>query len=290
MNEIFTVGGFCFRLICPEGVTPPENFLKFRGGDDPSYTYTVTHSGDFPPPAGAVLARRADLLVTEEEGLERRWIGVRGNPAPYACYRETAPDGAEVFLDAARLGELNIDPVFASLLALERRQAALDALVLHCTYVEYRGQAILFSAPSETGKTTQANLWEKHRGARTVNGDRGLLQKLGGRWHARGWPVCGTSGVCHNRDLPIRAVVMLSQAPQDRAEPLGAMKAFTQLYSQITVNRWNRAQTQRAMELIEDLVGSVPVYHLACTMNETAVEALEAALGSPSGRAVSEAD
>ena len=278
MNEIFTIGGFCFRLICPEGVTPPENFLKFRGGEDPRYTYTITLADEFPPVEGAVAARRADLLVTEEDGLECRYIGVRGDPAPYACYRETAPDAAEIMLDAARLGSLNIDPVFVSLLALERRQAALDALILHCAFVEYRGQAILFSAPSETGKTTQANLWEKHRGARTVNGDRGLLQKLSGRWHARGWPVCGSSGVCHNRDLPIRAVVMLSQAPRDRAEPLGAMRAFTQLYSQITVNRWNRAQTQHAMELLEDLVGSVPVCHLACTMEETAVEALEAVL------------
>ena len=278
MNEIFTIGGFCFRLICPEGVTPPENFLKFRGGGEPRYTYTITLSADFPAPVGRILARREDLLVTEEDGLECRYIGVKGSPAPYACYQETAPDAASVLLDPRRLDELDCDPFFVSLLALERRQAALDALILHCAFVEYRGQAILFSAPSETGKTTQANLWEKHRGARTVNGDRGLLQKLDGRWHARGWPVCGSSGVCHSRDLPIRAVVMLSQAPEDRAEPLGAMKAFTQLYSQITVNRWNRAQTQHAMALIEDLVESVPVFHLACTMNETAVEALEAAL------------
>ena len=281
LNEIFTIGDFCFRLVCPEGVTPPENFLKFRGGDDPRYTYTITLSADFPAPEGRVLARREDLLVTEAEGLECRWIGVKGSPAPYACYQETAPDAASVRLDPRRLHELDCDPFFVSLLALERRQMDLGGLILHCAYAEYRDRAILFTAPSGTGKSTQANLWEQYRGAETVNGDRALLQKIGDAWYARGWPVCGSSGICHSRDLPIRAIVVLSQAPEDRAEALAPVQAFTRLYSEITVNRWNRAAALRAMELTEDLASAVPVLHLACTMEQTAVEALEQAMEGP---------
>ena len=30
MNSIFRIGDFCFRLIAPEGVTPPENFMLFE--------------------------------------------------------------------------------------------------------------------------------------------------------------------------------------------------------------------------------------------------------------------
>ena len=78
--------------------------------------------------------------------------------------------------------------------------------------------------------------------------------------------------------MPIRAIVMLSQAPEDRAERLSPMKAFTQIYSQITVNRWNRDANVRAMALLEDLIADVPVYHLACTMNESAVQTLEKAI------------
>lgn len=278
MNEIFTIGDFCFRLICPAEVAVPENFLKFRGGSHPEYTYTVELADGFPVPEGTPAARREDLLVFRRNDLECRYIGVKGRPEPYACYQETAADAARILLDRSRLAGMHIDPVFVSLLALERRQMEKDALILHCAFVEWEGEALLFSAPSETGKTTQANLWEKYRGARTVNGDRGLLQKRNGRWHARGWPVCGSSGVCENRDLPVRAIVMLSQAAEDRAVRLSPMKAFSEIYSQITVNRWNRRANLRAMELTEDLIGSVPVFHLACTMNETAVLALEDAL------------
>lgn len=278
MNEIFTIGDFCFRLRCPEGVVPPENFMKFLGGSDPVYEYSVELSSAFPATEGRVLARREDILVTAKEGLECRYIGVRGQDRPYACYQERDDRSAFVLLDPERVRSLNIDPVFCSLLALERRQAQFGAMVLHCAYVEYEGKAILFSAPSETGKTTQANLWERFRGAKTVNGDRSLLQKIDGTWMARGWPVCGSSGVCHNRELPIRAVVMLSQAPEDRVWVLSPANAFSQLYSQITVNRWNRKDNLDTMDRIEDLIQGVPVLHLACTMNESAVIALEEAL------------
>lgn len=275
MNEIFTIGDFCFRIICDDCVEIPENFLKFRGGSAPVFTYTIRAEDAFPAPEGRVLARREDLLVTENVFGERRWVGVKGNPEPYAYYEETAENAAQILLRMDTYNRLNCDPVFTSLLALERRQIERNALILHCAYVAYKGEAILFSAPSETGKTTQGNLWEKYRGARTVNGDKGLIQKVGGRWFVRGWPVCGSSEVCHNEQMPIRAIVMLSQAPVDSVERLSPMKAFTQIFSQITVNRWHRASNLRAMELLEELIGDVPVYHLACTMNESAVQTLE---------------
>ena len=283
MNDIFTIGSFCFRLICPAAMALPENFLKFRGGRDPRYTYTLTLTDRFPEPRGRVLARREDLLLLGRGSLETRYIGVRGNPVPYACYEEISDRAAGVYLAPDRAEFARVDPAFVSLLALERRQADLDALILHCAYVEYRGGAILFTAPSGTGKSTQANLWEQYREAETVNGDRALVQKTGDTWYARGWPVCGSSGICRSRDLPIRAVVVLAQAPEDRAEPLAPIQAFTRLYSEITVNRWNRAAALRAMELTEDLAAAVPVFHLACTMEHTAVEVLEQAMEGASG-------
>lgn len=210
--------------------------------------------------------------------LESRLIGVKGTEGYYACYRETGPDRAEVVLARDRIEGLHIDPVFTSLLALERRMIRRDSLVLHCAYVLDHGEAILFSAPSETGKTTQANLWEKYRGSRTVNGDRALLGKIDGCWHAQGWPVCGTSEVCSNEAHPIRAIVMLSQAKENRAERLTPGQAFPLLYSQITINRWNMEDHIRAMDLMEKLLAELPVYHLGCTISREAVTCLENAL------------
>ena len=274
----YTIGNFCFRLILPEEITPPEHFEIFRGGTEPEFTYTVRLTDQLPPPEGKVIARRDDLLVTACAGGECRWIGVRGQAAPYACYRELSRQEAEVLLIRERVSHLHIDPVFTSLLALERHLIRRDGLILHCAYMVYEGSAILFSAPSETGKTTQANLWERTRGSRTVNGDRSLLQCVNGVWTARGWPVCGSSEVCHNEDFPIRAIVMLSQEKVDKAEPMTPVQAFSQVLSQITMNKWNRKASVHVMDLTEQLTAAVPVFHLGCTMEETAVEALEKVL------------
>lgn len=283
MDKLFQIGEFVFRLCCPEEVTPPENFMKFEcASGSPEYTYHIEVSDALPLPEGTVSARRPDLTVfchkTDEGAFESRLIGVKGRKDPYACYREVAEDRAEIVLVRDEIKELHIDPVFTSLLALERRLVKKDSMVLHCAYVEYKGEAVLFSAPSETGKTTQANLWEKYRGSRTVNGDRALLGKIDGRWTARGWPVCGTSEVCFNEDVPIRAVVMLGQAEENHAEKLSPGRAFPLLYSQITVNKWNREDHIHIMDLTEDFLGNVPVFHLGCTISEEAVECLEKVL------------
>lgn len=286
MDKIFQIGDFVFRLCFPEEAAPPENFMKFEkrpasgANPVPEYTYLIKVSDCLPQPEGKVIARRPDLTVLQNGERESRLIGVKGNPDFYAFYQEVAADRAEVTLVRDRIAELHIDPVFTSLLALERRQIKKDAMVLHCAYIEYRGEAILFSAPSETGKTTQANLWEKYRGSRTVNGDRSLLGKRDGRWTAQGWPVCGTSEVCHNESIPVRVVVMLRQAQENRAQRMTPGQAFPLLYSQITVNKWNTQDHIHTMDLMEDFLGSVPVIHLGCTISREAVDCLEEALQS----------
>lgn len=205
-------------------------------------------------------------------------IGVKGIKGYYACYRETSGSSAEVMLSPKRLQSLHIDPVFTSLLALERRLLPRNQMILHCAYIYFRGEAVLFSAPSETGKTTQANLWEKYAGSRTVNGDRALLGMVDGYWAAQGWPVCGTSEVCFNEAYPVRAIVMLSQGRENRVRCLKASEAFMLLYSQITVNGWSRESVTQTMDLIEKLLSQVPVYQLTCTISEEAVECLKKVL------------
>ena len=144
--------------------------------------------------------------------------------------------------------------------------------------MEYQGKGILFSAPSEIGKSTQASLWEKYRGSRTINGDRALLRKIKGKWTACGWPVCGSSEICSLGDTPIYAIVMLKQGEKNQAVPLSPFQAFAQLYPQITINQWNREFVQKAISGIEDLIAQVPVWQLTCDISEEAVNCLENAL------------
>lgn len=279
MDKKFCIGNFVFRLCCPDEMCLPANFLQFAVDDDRpvQFTYEIAVTDELLQPEN-ILARYPDLVVFSASGGEGRLLNIRGEENFYACYQENAADHALISVKCEKLDSLSIDTMFVSLLALERRMIERDSMVLHSAYVHYKGKAILFSAPSGTGKSTQAGLWEQYRGADTVNGDRSLLSCIGGVWTAQGWPVCGSSRICHLRALPIHAIVMLRQAPENTVRQLHPAQAFAQLYSQITANRWNQAAHLRTIGLIEQLVGQVPVFELGCTISEQAVECLEQAL------------
>ena len=260
MEKTFQTGSFSFRLRFPEELVLPADMEKFVvEKESADYTYTITIVDILPEAEGELLVNRVDLQVFRNgEGLESRLIGVK------------------VFVGRWYLdGVAKYEVVFLSLLALERRLSERPCLILHCAYLEYQGKAMLFSAPSGTGKTTQAGLWEQYRGSRTVNGDKALLEYDGKAWTANGWPVCGTSEVCENKKLPIGCIVMLSQAKLNQAWRLRPAEAFTSLYGQITMNRWDREGLVKNLDLLERLVGKVPVYHLACDISEDAVKTLE---------------
>ena len=279
MNKLFQIGSFVFSLICPDVLSIPPNFYLFETKQGVSeYTYQIRVTDKIPLPDGEIIVRRPELTAYQTSTGESRLIGIKGQNSFYACYEEISNQQAEVFLSVKEISELHIDSIFTSLFALERHIIKKDSLILHCAYMVYQGRAILFSAPSGIGKSTQAELWKQYRGSRIVNGDRALLRKIDGAWSACGWPVCGSSDICESEDTPLYTIVMLRQGETNHIERLSPIQAFAQLYAQITINQWNPAFVQRAMELIEDLIGQVPVYQLTCNMTEDAVKCLEQAI------------
>lgn len=276
MDKMFQIGSFCFRILCDEDFPVTSNFLLFETEQGvPEYTYHLRLTNTLPLPDENIIAKRPDLIVSRTTSGENRILGIKGRNEFYASYQETENSQAEILLAIDQIENLNIDPVFSSLFALERRMIEQDSLILHCAYIVYKGKAILFSAPSGVGKSTQAELWERYRKSYTVNGDRALLRKIDNRWTACGWPVCGSSEICNLKDTPVHAIVMLTQSKTNHAEKLSPVHAFTQLYGQITINQWNAGFIERALSNLEDIICSVPVYHLHCDISETAVSCLE---------------
>lgn len=159
-------------------------------------------------------------------------------------------------------------------LHLENQLLDSEGIALHCCYTEYHGEAILFSAPSGTGKTTQAELWKKCYHARIINGDKCLLQKNEGIWEAWGYPLHGSAKECENKKLPIRCIVVLRQSLENRVELLTDSKKVRLLYSESTVNPWNMECIGQALDLLKDTAEHVPVIMLHCNMQDDAAKVL----------------
>ena len=146
---------------------------------------------------------------------------------------------------------------------------------LHSSFVDLGGEALLFTAEKQVGKSTQARLWKQFRGAETVNGDRSLLRRLDGRWCACGSPYCGTSKISKDRILPVRAIVLLSQAPLNRARPARQAEAFAALLRGCSFDPSDRESMEKFTLLAQQIAAEVPFYQLACTPDERAVAELE---------------
>lgn len=278
MKEVFKIGQFVFEIKCDQRIELPENFYLFKTNEKPIYFYSIQVVDLLPQPSGSLITKRDDIEIYDNNHLESRLIGIRGIEDYYGYYQEIDDSHAHIFVLRIFLEQSNYNPIFTSILALERRMIDYDNLLLHCAYLNYQDKAILFSAPSQTGKSTQAGLWQEYYDCFQVNGDRSLLIKKE-NWFAAGWPVCGTSGICRNENHEIRAIVMLSQAKENKITRLHGAMAFQQLYSQITVNSWNIDYVNKVFDLIENLISEVPVYHLECNISKEAVECLKNELG-----------
>ena len=162
--------------------------------------------------------------------------------------------------------------------ALEVEHVAIEnqGFVLHAACIEHEGAAIVFTAPSGTGKSTQADLWKAHRGAEVINGDRIMIQSADEGFRIVGIPYCGSSRINKNRTLPLKAIVYLQQAPGNRATVLRGMEAFKRVWEGCSIHVWNRKDMEQCMATVTRMLGQVPVIRLECTPDLGAVEALEA--------------
>lgn len=143
--------------------------------------------------------------------------------------------------------------------------------IMHSSVVKYRNAAILFAGDKQVGKSTQAALWEKTADAVTVNGDRGALKKSESSIIVSGIPFCGTSGICHNEQLPVRAIICLSKGRTNKIRQLNGSEAYLSLLGKFAYNSYSVEESERVYELLSEIVETVPVYSYECLKDESAV-------------------
>lgn len=230
----------------------------------------------FSPIDGSLIYQNPERMVFGRDGREFRLFPGRRDVCGIYREPEEGKDYIEIELSRNEIPRFEINLVFMEMLALERHLLKEEALVLHSSYIVWEGQGIVFTAPSGTGKSTQAELWRRHAGAEIINGDRSVLWKDPSTGHFRilGLPFCGSSGINKNVSSPLTAVVFLSQAPENCAEIFPAADSVRRLFGEISINQWNPQAVQRGLDLIEQIVRSVKMIHLSCNMEPEAVETL----------------
>lgn len=168
-------------------------------------------------------------------------------------------------------------------MALEENLLKKDAFYLHASCVCFRENAVLFTAPSGTGKSTQAGLWENCFQAEIINGDRTIVRREADGWYASGSPYAGSSRIYKNRRAKIRAIIVLEQNSENVLRRLFGAAAFSALYRETLMNTWNAEYMETVSELLLSAAGQIPMYHFACRPDYAAAEMVKDALFHESG-------
>ena len=278
MERFYRLAGTVIRVTGPDGQMDCED-SSLKRYECPAQEWN--HWLEFfiveqvSPPEGEQVYAETSKRIYRCEDTHIRYEGTVSSSLDNAYIRiarqgnHSRVEVASRFLAGFITAKLVLNSMEAEHLIVQKR-----GVLLHASCIRWKDKAILFTAPSGTGKSTQADLWCRLRGAELINGDRAAVMVEDGIV-VRGIPFCGSSGVCKNVDLPLAAVVYLSQAPQTSIERLSGVHAFRRIWEGCSVNVWNREDMAACTQTVSDILAAVPVFHLRCTPDESAVICLE---------------
>ena len=276
--------GFLWEIFSPIELDMRDNCLPFLT-DSPGADVSLRFRLEQPPERGVLVHEHAPRVWREEDGALRieRLPAAAVKPCACVWMREEDPFSVTGCIYPDRTGFIRSVDNLLDASDLELLLTKLDIFNLHSSLVRRaEGDAILFTAPSGTGKSTQAGLWERFAGAETLNGDRSMLRRVDGVWTAFGSPFAGTSGIYRNESAPVRALIVLRQAPENTIRRLSVAEAFRAIYSESVMPRWHTEAHQHVISLVTEIVSEIPVYLLACTPDERPVTLLRNTLeGEP---------
>lgn len=279
MERYYQMGGIGIRVMGEDqwmykddGVLTP-----FREEEIP-YTQNLSFNivEELSAPEGKLVYQDSSKRVYQHNKKSQRYVGqvTKSWDGAYMCIQR---EGNESYIQVKRTAMPNwISPkMVLNAMEAEHLITMNQGFLLHASFIQWKNQAILFTAPSGTGKSTQADLWCRYRDAELINGDRAVVRCEGDEIYTYGIPFSGSSGVGKQGVFPLKAIVYLSQAPQNVLSQLQGARAFRCVWEGCSVNSWNTEDVEKCMHTVSKVIENIPIYHFACTADESAVKVLE---------------
>lgn len=144
---------------------------------------------------------------------------------------------------------------------------------IHSSALLFNNKVYLFSAPSQTGKSTHTRKWLTRFGdrAKIINDDKPSFRIIDGRCMVFGTPFAGGTDVQENTSAELGALVFMERSETNSLERLSPSKSVSLLLSQ-SPGRVNKKAGDRQLEIFSILLSRYPAYLLRCNMDDSAVD------------------
>lgn len=283
---VYSIADVSFAVVMEENIKikQVEPFSGFVVTEPEKITFFCKTGIPSPKKAGILYYRDERNLIYKNGNRYQRYIGnfQLENDWSYAqsclCFTEENKEHQEVFFKEKQ-EEISERELFNAL-GLEQNLLLYDKCILHSSYIIYENEGIVFTAPSGTGKSTQAALWEKvfPEKVEIINGDRSVLGEDKGKIKVYGIPFCGSSKISKNKSVPLKGIVVLRQGKENKIYKMNRKTAVKMLFSECSVNIWDCIEVERLLVLLEKITEQIPVWYFSCLADTSAVNVLKEAI------------
>ena len=147
-------------------------------------------------------------------------------------------------------------------------------VLFHGSAIAVDGEVYLFTARSGTGKSTHTRLWRECLGDRAfmVNDDKPFLHlNEDGSMTVYGSPWDGKNHLSANVALPLKAICVLTQAPENKIKKVSKTDGLQPIFLQTFWSKSNQAMVKDSLEVLTGMLNQ-PLWHLECNISKEAVK------------------
>ncbi len=268
----FKIGGIALSiqsdLLLKEKTFAPK-FQLFRCRNSGNDGVTIGHHCGLPKIRnwGEKIYQRAPWMIYETSSRYTYRMLVEGNnESPLvAIFNKDHSEGhiykGESYVKVFKKGNLTSLLCFPTdQILFARLLADRNGIILHGSGIILKEKGCLFVGHSDAGKTTLVKFF-KHR-ARVLNDDRVIVRKEDGRVYLYGTPWQGEVSLVAPDRVPLKAILFLNQAEENRIEKVKPFEAFKRLFGctikALVTEKW----AQNALDVCQALSHEAACYDL----------------------------
>lgn len=150
-----------------------------------------------------------------------------------------------------------------------------NGFCLHASAISLDQNAILFSAPSGTGKSTHTGLWHNYFGKNRliiINDDKPAIRYIENSFYVYGTPWSGKCNLQADIKVPLKAIVFIRQSNENNIRRLDNKEAICFIMKNSIKPLNDPDKMNCLLDLHDALIRKIPMYELSCDISFEAVK------------------
>ena len=282
----FKIGGIALSVdsdLPLKNGTFASKFQLFRCTAGESKEVTIHHHCGLPKIGnwGEEIYRRAPWIIykTASGYIYKMFIEGNSQFLLIAIFNKNHTEGhiykgrnyVKIFREGNHLTSLLCFPTDQILFA--RLLADRGGIILHGSGLIFKRKGYLFVGHSDAGKTTLVKLFHQH--AKILNDDRMIVRKENGSFYLYGTPWHGELSLVAPDRVPLKAILFLNQAKENKVEKTEGLEAFKRLFGCTIKALVTEIWTKNTLDICQALSCDVPCYHLYFDKTEEVISTIE---------------